>query len=973
MIKKTSPRSGANRAGRAVAAPVALVLLLAFTYTSVPGQSQLLKDINLEEDQYHNEYAELTDGSGKIYFVVNNTELWKTTGNEGGTVKLKAFKTLKNLTLVGTTLYFAADDGNGMELWKSSGTYASTIKVKQSVFSPESLINANGILYFSAYTPAHGIEIWKSNGTDEGTVLVKDVRPGRAGSYPVQLTHINGTIYFAAHDGKTGLELWKTNGTATGTVLVKDIRPGASLSSAPDLLTNVDGTLFFAANDGTSGRELWKTDGTAATTTLVRDIRPGLAHSSIKNLTAVNNSLFFSANDGVHGEELWKSNGLQGGTVMVKDLTAGRIGSSHGQTDFMHDMGNFKSVFGFLYFTAYQDDIYYIWKSDGTEAGTVPLYVASNGIVMPAPRFVAMKNYIYFFNSVPDEQGDESHQLFRMNPDGSGAVSISPLHNDDYYDRYNPELVVLFNSLFFWGRDSALQGFKLFRSSGVPGSMYVIKDVYKITLTSSPYNMVKTGNNQIFFAAEEPTFSSSLWRTDGTTAGTIELHELDYMNDIVATNTHVFYSLNAFLDIWKSDGTPAGTVLVKTDPNIASARYFVNVNNLVFFETHDTGLWRSDGTEAGTFRLPATQAASFRQAVGNLLYFSIRKPDNVVELWRSDGTTAGTYSIKTFRGQQQPYYNYTTAIGNVLYFLADDGITGNEVWRTDGTANGTYLVADLNSGDNLLNGPYEADIRTLGTWNNNLYISAYDNTGNWALYKSNGAPGNVTKLADVNPIPHMIPAIGKMLFFPTVGPEYWRAEVTSWATDGTAEGTTQLSDVALSHPLDYAIINNVAYYKGYQSDMWRSDGTACGTYAIDLGVPSWNMFENIGNIIVFAGESIQHGVEPFTFDLNTAPASPCGTTMSATVSATEDPNGFDGVSDTPYPNPFTTDFSFRINAGENDFISVKAYTSTGFPVEEVKGMKANADYKLGSTWPAGLYFLNINISGKIITRQVRKK
>lgn len=969
MKKTPSPPPGASRPARTISS-ILFATLLAFAYGSAPAQSQLLKDINVDEEVYHNEYAQLTYGSGMIYFVVNNTELWKTTGNAGGTVRLKTFKAVKNLTLAGTTLYFAADDGDGMELWKSTGTFSSTTKVKQFVSSPESLTNANGILYFSAYTSAHGRELWKTNGTAEGTVLVKDVRTGSGGSYPVQITHVNGTIYFAAHDGKTGLELWKTNGTATGTILVKDIRPGASLSSAPDLLTNVDGTLFFAANDGTSGRELWKTDGTDATTKLVRDIRPGSGHSSIKNMTAVNNSLFFSANDGVHGEELWTSNGWQQGTFMVKDMTPGRIGSSHGQTDFMHNMGNFKSVFGLLYFTAYENDTYYIWKSDGTEAGTVPLYVASNGITMPMPRFTAMKNYIYFFNSLPDEQGGEVHHLLRMNPDGSGLVAISPLHNDDYYDRYNPELVVLFNSLFFYGRDNAQQGFKLFRSSGAPGSMYLIKDVYKITLTSSPYNMVKTGNNQIFFAAEEHTFSPSLWRTDGTPEGTVELHEFDFMNDIVATSTHVFYSLNAFLEVWKSDGTPEGTVLVKTDPNIASARYFVHVNNLVFFETHDTGLWRSDGTEAGTFRLPGTQAASFRQAVGNLLYFSIRKADNVVELWRSDGTTAGTYVVRTFHGQQQPYYNYTTAIGNVLYFLADDGSTGNEVWRTDGTAGGTYQVADLNSEDNLLQGPYEADIRTLGAWNNNLYISAYDNTGNWALYKSNGAPGNATKLTDAHPIVHMIPVVDRMLFFPTVGPEYWRAEVTTWATDGSPEGTAQLNDVAIGQPLDYTLINNIAYYKSYE-DLWRSDGTACGTYPINLGVPSWNMFENIGNVIVFVGESIQHGYEPFTFDLRTAPASPCGTMSSYTAS--EDVNDFTGTNDSPYPNPFTTDFSFRVSGSENDFIIVKAYTSTGFPVEEVKGMKANADYKLGSTWPAGLYFLNINISGKIITRQVRKK
>ena len=398
----------------------------------------------------------------------------------------------------------------------------------------------------------------------------------------------------------------------------------------------------------------------------------------------------------------------------------------------------------------------------------------------------------------------------------------------------------------------------------------------------------------------------------------------------------------------------------------------VDVNNLVFFETHDRGLWRTDGTEAGTFQLAGTQSASFRQAVGNLLYFSIRKFDNVAELWRSDGTIAGTYAIRTFHGQQQPYYNYTTAIGNVLYFIADDGTSGNEVWRTDGTAAGTYQVADLNSQDDLLNGPYEADIRTLGAWDNNLYISAYDNTGNWALYKCNGAPGNATKLANTNPIPNMIPLTDQMLFFPTVGPEYWRVEVTTWATDGSPEGTSQLNDVSIYLPLDYTLINNIAYYKGTE-DLWRSDGTACGTYPINLGVPSWNTFENIGNVIVFAGESIQYGFEPFTFDLGTAPPGPCGTMSSATVSAAGDPNGFEGASDTPYPNPFNTDFSFRINGGENDFIIVKAYTSTGFPMEEIKGLSPNSDYKLGSTWPAGLYFLNINISGKIITRQVRKK
>jgi len=37
-------------------------------------------------------------------------------------------------------------------------------------------------------------------------------------------------------------------------------------------------------------------------------------------LTNVNGTLFFVVNDGVHGYELWKSNGTEGGTVLVKEI-----------------------------------------------------------------------------------------------------------------------------------------------------------------------------------------------------------------------------------------------------------------------------------------------------------------------------------------------------------------------------------------------------------------------------------------------------------------------------------------------------------------------------------------------------------------------------------------------------------------------------------------------------------------------------
>src|SRR5262249_4721274 len=157
------------------------------------------------------------------------------------------------------------------------------------------------------------------------------------------------------------------------TVLVKDICRGRG-GAAPLFLTNVNGTLFFTARDGTHGRELWKSDGTETGTVLVKDINPGReggfpdfsrVGTQIGNLTAVGRTLFFVADDGLHGRKLWKSDGTDTGTVPVKDVSPGSelqltVGPDAAMT----------GVNGTLYFVA-DDGV--LWKSDGSDAGTVPV------------------------------------------------------------------------------------------------------------------------------------------------------------------------------------------------------------------------------------------------------------------------------------------------------------------------------------------------------------------------------------------------------------------------------------------------------------------------------------------------------------------------------------------------------------------------------------------------------------------------
>ena len=947
---------------------VMLAMILAFSLTVVNGQSLLLKDINQTPDLESNEFGHLTPGSGKVFFVNNFNELWKTTGNVGGTVKLKAFNSISNLYNIGETLYFSADDGSGLELWKSAGTFGSTVKVKEIVAGsagsdPRLITSAGGLFYFVATTPTHGAELWKSDGTASGTLLVKDIQPGRRGSDPKGLTVINGILYFSANDGKRGHELWKSDGTPEGTVLLKDIRTGAYLASNPGLLTKVNDRLFFVAYEATAGRELWMSDGTTAGTVRLADIRAGSRSPDIRNVMAVNNVVFFSANDGIHGHELWKTDGLQ--TSMVKDLTPGGKGSGgQGRQALFtpHPMGNFTNVSGYLFFTAWGTDTYYIWRSDGTDAGTRPLERANNAIMYPEPNFVAMGASVYFFNSPDTEQEEHELHLRKMRIDGFSSVMVAKLQQRDYYSRYSPELVTLKNSLYFWGDIG--EGYTLFRSNGTPGSLIVLNDSHKPTHGSDPSSMILF-RDQIFFVADADDNNPSIWRTDGAPAGTIKLHDIGtFRLNIVATSQYVYFTDG---DLWRSNGTPEGTEKVADIPFFMTDN-LVAVGDLLYFRDQFAGrLWRSDGTQAGTFAVTDHRTTLFSQSIGDLLFFTVRNDKNQFELWRTNGQRSGTFRIYIFAGDVHPFVT-RTADDKTLYFIADNAVHGSEVWRTNGTRSGTFRISNFRRNDDYPNRSNEMDIASFKVWKNELYISAMDDMNNWALYRYDGR--KMARIKDVGEVSVMIPT-GNRLHFSSKIATF--SPYNHWVTDGTPAGTELINEAGFSSPMDHTIFNDVLYFSAGTQYLWRSDGTACGTFAIELGVNGLDAFENIDNLLVFAGHSTLYGVEPHVFDLTRAPESTCAT--SSVVNSSQELRYADdaSVSVISYPNPFTQEFLLTIPGEEGDVINVEIFTDTGHPVERLEGVPANVEQKLGSSWKQGEYILRINISGRITSEHVVKK
>jgi ELWxxDGT repeat protein len=415
---------------------------------------------------------------------IHGVELWKSDGTAAGTMMVKDISpgagspSAYELTNVNGTLFFRANDGvNGTELWKSDGTAAGTTMVKD-IFpggytgyyggyylgssNPSSLTNVNGTLFFSAWDGINGTELWKSDGTAAGTVMVKDLLPGIYGSDPRYLTNVNGTLFFMAHGGD-GIEheLWKSDGTEAGTVEVS--------SFGGNGLTNVNGTLYFTGNDGVNGWELWKSDGTAAGTTMVKDLFPGttiytdnygLFHTRVNSsdpavLTDVNGTLFFSANDGVNGQELWKSDGTDAGTVMVKDILPGA-----GTSD-AYDLTN---VNGTLFFTA-NDGVngQELWKSDGTTAGTTLV-----------------------------------KDIF------PGVSSIEGPYSSD------PAVLTNVNGMLYFNANDGVHGYELWKSNGTSAGTVLVKDIFPGSNSSFRWKLVNA-NGTLFLPASDGVHGTELW------------------------------------------------------------------------------------------------------------------------------------------------------------------------------------------------------------------------------------------------------------------------------------------------------------------------------------------------------------------------------------------------------------------------------------------------------------------------------
>jgi ELWxxDGT repeat protein len=431
--------------------------------------------------------------------------------------------------------------------------------------------------------------------------LFMDIDPNGNG-WPSGMTWIGDVMVFNANDGIHGQELWRSNGTVSGTYLLKDIVPGAD-GSVPAGFIRAGQQVFFIADDNVQGYEYWVTDGTAGGTLPTRDVDPdpngsdpGMCSYHTRPDGVAQGLLYFRADDDVTGYEPWISDGTADGTLLLKDIRPGSSGSFPQA---------FAEVAGSMFFAAsseVDEEVpgYDLWKSDGTEAGTVRLRDLSGAI------WITDVNGTAFFTS----------------DDGPGGVL----------------------------------GEELFKSDGTPDGTVLVKDIWPGPNWSSPYHLVNYFGTLIF-SAEDGTHGYELWKSDGTAEGTVMVKDINpgsawsFPESSTLVGNVIFFEADDGehgVELWKTDGTEEGTLMVRDiNPGGDSDPHrFTAGDGLVYFEAddgvHGMELWVSDGTEEGTRMLgdirPGADGSYPTAFVyrNGVLYFLANDGAHGLEMWVYD-------------------------------------------------------------------------------------------------------------------------------------------------------------------------------------------------------------------------------------------------------------------------------------------------------------------------------------------------
>lgn len=739
--------------------------------------------------------------------------------------------------------------------------------------SPANFAAFNGQVVFTA-AGALGYEPYITDGTRQGTRLLSDITPGTNGSSASMFFAVGQKLFFMAYSPGVGGELWVSDGSTAGTHLVADLTVGTG-NSIFSRFTAFDNRLYFVLNNN-----LWRSDGTSAGTTQVASNIAGYKPVVFKNelyfvtnetggsflralsstggnrlvtsakaepdfgiptkLLVFGDYLYFSADSGT-GYELHRTDGTAAGTALFFE------GNSNGS-------GNPKLLDasgGKMYFTS---------RLTGTLSGT--LFVTDGAAITQTPLVfggsaTSPNNYISWhglllFNN-RDSAGDELW-VADGTPTGAkrvadivpGSSSSSPSQFEVVDD------VVYFVAASAWySTDGTSAGTQRFLKAYRPVSPRTLSGKVVASLNHDQYGTEPTAFNPLNDDSEllrdlnskpiAPTLSSfvtagshtyfsldgDVWRTDGTSSGTLSLGISDSLNSAKVGPDGRTYLLTG-ASLYVTDGTPANTSLLANLPGSALYQMFLGNQVIVLASSGSNpvlyGVDRTTGEKTLLSTLVSASNAVMNTTANGRVFVTAKIES--ARIFISDGTAAGTGNFEVFPSNYNGFFGGIGSTSQAAFITAIQYGTQMTLYRTDGTSAGSFNL--LNGIANAMSGALVFEDQVVAFVGNTLYRT---NAGQTALQSVGTFAGYVPSFGQADA---RAADTSDRIFFLAGADDSNVASL--WITDTTGANPALVTSLNLpisgvGAPLRLLGTSHAAYFDD-GTNLYVSDGTASGTIIV---------------------------------------------------------------------------------------------------------------------------------------------
>ena len=771
----------------------------------------------------------------------------------------------------GGVFLFRSRHYDGKErLWRTDGTTVLPLGDREP-----KMVDANGPfatvfqnkLFYAAYDPATGWEPWFSDGTVAGTQLLLDLAGSYASTSIRSMAVLGDRLLIFTTTG-----VWATDGTAAGTTQIAAVSHGAGV-------TQLGSTLYFTGSTAASGRELWKTDGTAGGTEMVTEIAPGTTsgfRGTYFHLAVLNSTLYFTASSDGTLLELWKSDGTAKGTQLVTQLAAAGTaeslavagtrlyislgnslvasdGTAAGTVTLDTSPHSLTAAFGrVFYFRNIADTTWELWSATGTTKARVLRFPAATWENRPQQlTFAGGKLY---FRAYQSGFGVEPW----VSDDGTAGTTrrLANLAVEDVASSWPEELTAAGDLVFFLANDG-VNGKELWRSNGTATGTFRLTTF--VTQHGPEIEKMSEWQDSLVFKHK----NAELWQSDGTTGGTRLIKDfgaggvyMPYLNAIFGGSGYLYLHVatDSYRSLWRTDGTAAGTIPLGRTANFQDIPDVITGTTELAGRTYVTaeawsgrpGLWVTEGTEESTQRLVEGEsshaALSVPVAAAGAIFFAESTEAGGRELWRNDGKVGNHILVKDIApGAASSDPSQLVAAGPYLYFVADDGTAGAELWRSDGTAAGTILLKDIGPG------AVGGSVSNLTPAGDLLYFTADDGEHGLEVWRTNGTAAGTVLVADLRPgsvssSPQSLVYAGGTLWLAAddgvAGTELWQI---------AGDEATMVSDLApgaaSSSPAGMVQAGSLLYFAAATSlgrELWAVPLTASAVHIDDARVVEGN-------------------------------------------------------------------------------------------------------------------------------------